>query len=128
MYILIKCRLKPNIFPNRVLHIFSSTTVFYRSDSDGKFWCSTKVDENGRHFGNQNEWGYCEPGCEPRFCETTNNEGLAKFKKCIFPFIFDAKTYTDCTNEGDPGSDMAKITKCTKRLGHFKDPKKTFLQ
>jgi hypothetical protein len=67
------------------------------------------VDVDGKHFGNKNEWGYCEPGCEPRFCDTTNGEGDIKFRKCIFPFTFDAKTYTDCINDKDPGSILPKI-------------------
>ena len=28
-----------------------------------KFWCSTKVDVNGSHIPNQNEYGYCSDDC-----------------------------------------------------------------
>ena len=28
-----------------------------------KFWCSTKVDINGSHIPNQNEYGYCSDDC-----------------------------------------------------------------
>ena len=34
------------------------------SDPAGKTWCSTKVDEHGRHTNGQNEWGYCDPECK----------------------------------------------------------------
>ena len=34
-----------------------------RSDPDGKFWCSTKVDVNGKHVSKAGEWGYCPEGC-----------------------------------------------------------------
>jgi len=30
-------------------------------DPDGKYWCSTKVDENGIH--QEGHWGYCEGSC-----------------------------------------------------------------
>lgn len=30
-------------------------------DEDDKFWCSTKVDENGVHI--DGEWGYCDRDC-----------------------------------------------------------------
>ena len=29
-------------------------------DDDGKFWCSTKVDDSGVHIGKKGYWGYCE--------------------------------------------------------------------
>ena len=31
-------------------------------DSDG-YWCSTKVDSNGTHIGNQGNWGHCGSNC-----------------------------------------------------------------
>ena len=31
-------------------------------EEDGP-WCSTKVDENGKHVGGQGKWGNCGPGC-----------------------------------------------------------------
>ena len=30
---------------------------------DKKPWCSILVDENGKHIGNQNKWGYCASEC-----------------------------------------------------------------
>ena len=31
---------------------------------DGKPWCSTKTDKNGKHVGGQGEWGHCpSSGC-----------------------------------------------------------------
>ena len=31
-------------------------------DNDGA-WCSTEVDDDGVHVGNQGNWGICGPGC-----------------------------------------------------------------
>ena len=28
-------------------------------DPDGRLWCSTKVDSNGKHVGGEGNWGYC---------------------------------------------------------------------
>ena len=35
------------------------------SDTDpaGRLWCSTRVDGDGVHVGQQGHWGYCPPGC-----------------------------------------------------------------
>ena len=32
-------------------------------DSDGRFWCSTKVDRSGKHISDN--WGYCSDECFP---------------------------------------------------------------
>lgn len=34
------------------------------SDPDGKFWCSTKVDDQGKHVGGADQWGYCDDNCD----------------------------------------------------------------
>jgi hypothetical protein len=31
-------------------------------DKFGKFWCSTKVNEEGKHVAKEDEWGYCGQG------------------------------------------------------------------
>ena len=31
-------------------------------DPDGKFWCSTEVDESGQHV--RKKWGYCSNKCD----------------------------------------------------------------
>ena len=33
-------------------------------ENDG-YWCSTKVDSNGVHIGNQGNWGTCASDCNP---------------------------------------------------------------
>ena len=33
-----------------------------RSDPHGKFWCSTKTDQDQHHVSYQEQWGYCDPG------------------------------------------------------------------
>ena len=32
-------------------------------DPDGRFWCSTKVDNDLNHIGGQGNWGYCGSSC-----------------------------------------------------------------
>ena len=36
--------------------------MFYFSikDPDGKLWCSTLLDAEGKHVGGKGYWGYCE--------------------------------------------------------------------
>ena len=48
------------------VHGFYPSLSLYLTFSDpaGKIWCSTKVDEHGRHTNGQNEWGYCDPKCK----------------------------------------------------------------
>ena len=38
-------------------------TCIDKSDPEGRFWCSTKVDKTGKHIGGSGEWGYCPEGC-----------------------------------------------------------------
>ena len=39
-----------------------SNPMFYFSikDPDGKLWCSTLLDAEGKHVGGKGHWGYCE--------------------------------------------------------------------
>jgi len=41
-------------------------------ENDG-YWCSTKVDSNGVHIGNQGNWGTCGSDCNPG---SPRNQGL----------------------------------------------------
>jgi len=43
---------------------FRSCTKF--EDPDEKLWCSTKVDDDGKHIGKKGFWGHCEKG---RYCK-----------------------------------------------------------
>ena len=49
------------IFP----FIFDGETINTCTQVDGSdiAWCSTLVDENGKHVGGQGKWGNCGPGC-----------------------------------------------------------------
>ena len=40
-------------------------------DPDGKYWCSTKVDENFEHVQGGGFWGLCEDSCP-----TSNSTGI----------------------------------------------------
>ena len=42
------------------------------TDPDGRFWCSTKVDDNLDHVGGQGFWGYCSDAC-PKLTISGNN-------------------------------------------------------
>ena len=39
--------------------------------TQGKFWCSTRVDEGGNHVTGTGEWGHCSAGC-PRERKLSN--------------------------------------------------------
>ena len=41
--------------------VYSGCTTV--SDPDNKPWCSTKVDNYGKHVGSHDEWGYCGEQC-----------------------------------------------------------------
>ena len=34
-------------------------------DPDNKYWCSTKVDSQGNHIPNSDNWAHCSPECTP---------------------------------------------------------------
>ena len=55
-------KFQPCIFPFTFRKIvFNECTK--NSDPEGFFWCSTKVDENGKHVDGKNKWGYCDIDC-----------------------------------------------------------------
>jgi len=46
------------------------------SDPEGKFWCSTKVDVQGNHIANGDNWAHCSADC-PGVMSTGGNTGLS---------------------------------------------------
>ena len=42
----------------------------------GGAWCSTKVDNSGRHIGGQGNYGFCDPKCQPSTLELVDNRIL----------------------------------------------------
>ena len=55
---------KPCVFPFKFKdETYNYCTTTSNDPDDTKAWCSTKVDEFGRHVGGQGNWGYCEPKC-----------------------------------------------------------------
>lgn len=61
--------------------IFTSCTRF--DDPDDVPWCSTLVDENGRHVSHQGKWGYCGSRCPIPSCGETHSEPwVPKLIKC----------------------------------------------
>ena len=44
------------------------TEQIFESEADAKFnealWCSTKTDQNGKHVGGEEQWGYCSSDCK----------------------------------------------------------------
>ncbi len=104
---------------------------------------------DGKHVGNQNEWGFCEEGCEEtnvkgcednlkgcdetnlkgcednlKGCEETNVKGcnsLQPPKNCVFPFSFRGSTFNSCTNEGgDVSGELWCSTKTDKFGNHVR--------
>ena len=55
----------------------------------GNFWCSTKVDKDGKHIGGAKEWGYCAEGC-PLFVVPLPSVGNASAIEifCYYAIIF----------------------------------------
>ena len=45
-------------------------------ENDG-YWCSTKVDSNGVHIGNQGNWGTCGSDCNPGSPRNQGTKGNA---------------------------------------------------
>lgn len=50
------------VFPFKFYGVLKNTCI---NDTDpvGKYWCSTKVDENLEHIGGQGNWGFCRKSC-----------------------------------------------------------------
>ena len=57
------------------------------SDDKSKWWCSTKVDSNGNHVPNQNEYGHCGSSC-PAHIDTSQSPTQSKFYLDLF-YYFD---------------------------------------
>ena len=59
-------------------------------EKDGKPWCSTSVDENGKHISGQKFWGHCGPECllsnqtQPKRIYNANSANLEKKVKLIY--------------------------------------------
>ena len=73
------------------------------TDPDGRFWCSTKVDQSGNH--QKGNWGYCSKKCYSNEikCQTTDEPGVnIKNAPCKFPFTIGEQTFDTCTSESDP--------------------------
>ena len=44
-----------------ILHTYIKPDIsFSIKDPDGKLWCSTLLDAEGKHVGGKGYWGYCE--------------------------------------------------------------------
>jgi len=57
------------------------------SHNKGVFWCSTQTDWQGKYIADQ--WGNCVDSC--------TGCGTSKGESCIFPFVYEGTTYTECT-------------------------------
>jgi hypothetical protein len=52
---------KPCIFPFVIGNVtYNECTIVH--DPVSRPWCSTKVNADGKHVADLNEWGYCDPG------------------------------------------------------------------
>ena len=85
------------------------------NDPDGRFWCSTKVDQSGNH--QKGNWGYCSRKCYDEIkCQTTNEPGVnVKNAPCKFPFTIGTQTFDTCTSESDPEGRLW----CSTRVDRF---------
>ena len=57
---------KPCIFPFKFRNVtYNTCTTSGNEAGNTKAWCSTKVDNLGKHIGNgQGNWGDCESKCQ----------------------------------------------------------------
>ena len=91
-------------------------------DPDGRFWCSTKVDNSGKHVSGN--YGYCSDDCfsstttttttttEKPTCLTTDEPAsFVKNAPCIFPWKIGDQTYDSCTTDDDPDGRLWCATK-----------------
>ncbi|XP_067856787.1 zinc finger protein 335-like [Heptranchias perlo] len=56
---------------------------------DGHIWCATTAD-----YDNDQKFGFCPHGSLYTF------DGNSDGSPCVFPFVFDGKSYDQCTSEG----------------------------
>uniref|UniRef100_V9KAV1 Matrix metalloproteinase-9 n=1 Tax=Callorhinchus milii TaxID=7868 RepID=V9KAV1_CALMI len=56
---------------------------------DNSLWCATTAD-----FDKDKKYGFCPDG------RLFTIDGNSEDKPCVFPFVFDGKTYESCTSEG----------------------------
>ena len=121
----------PCVFPFRIKGtIYKECTN--EKDPDNKFWCSTKVDENGEHIGGQENFGFCHEDCNfavqsstfgvstnTVLCNVTNDEGPQKNKACVLPFRIKGTIYKECTSEKDPDNKFWCSTKVDENGEHI---------
>ena len=75
-----------------ILHTYIKPDILFSiKDPDGKLWCSTLLDAEGKHVGGKGYWGYCEnfQYCSSNKRGKLNNE-VQDFRYCANPFIVSA--------------------------------------
>ena len=83
-------------------------TCINDTDPDGKYWCSTKVDEDLEHIGGQGNWGFCRESCpllnpkirnpktrNMRASTSSEKPKLNNLEKYISGYIDDVDYYED---------------------------------
>ena len=65
---------KPCVFPFKFDGVtYNYCTTASNDPDDDKAWCSTKVDEFGRHVGGQGNWEKCDPKFQSKLCQSNGN-------------------------------------------------------
>ena len=65
---------KPCVFPFKFRSVtYNNCTKVATDPDDTKAWCSTKIDEFGKHVGGKGKWGYCEPKCQSKLTQSESN-------------------------------------------------------
>jgi hypothetical protein len=91
------------VFPFKFNGVIKNTCI-NDTDPDGKYWCSTKVDDNLEHIGGQGNWGFCRKSCpllNPKIITTrkasTSSERpkINNLEKYISGYIDEVDYYED---------------------------------
>ena len=123
---------QPCVFPFRYKNkVYSGCDT--DPDDPTKTWCSTKTDQDGNHIIGQNEYGHCAANCPRQPIDSDARIGpvaSAPLKKCmtvsgpnpgkpcVFPFIYDGRSYSGCPIDPDDSSKRWCSTKVDDKGQH----------
>jgi len=88
----------PFTFNSRV---FWGCTLEGTDDGNDKPWCSTLTDQEGRHVGNQGNWGYCSSNCGNPETTTTATTTTCGLNQQTCRNIYNGVVFKYCCKKGE---------------------------